>query len=252
MKPISTAAIMATLLLATAGCKKDSVDPPAVATPAETAVDATVRMNFTFTDGQAPFGLNATELVDSMGNHVKLDAMRFYVSGAHAMDDEGNALAHYESVYLLVDAALPANDYLLGQIHASHIHEFHFDLGVEDPANSALPSISPFPLNDTTMYFNAMMGHKFLVVSGMADHQGDGDFDVPVHYMCGMSALLTEAHAHVHHDLTEDEIFTAQIGVDLHGMFNGIDLATDNMPMMASMPSMRMMQNLSAGIDGME
>ncbi|HRP82695.1 MAG TPA: hypothetical protein PLY76_12425 [Flavobacteriales bacterium] len=242
---------VATILLAATGCKKDSTAPPSNPSTSETAVDATVRMSFSFLDGTGQFQLGNTELHDSLGHSVKLDRVRFFISGAHAIDDAGNALAHYEGVYLLVDAALPENDYLLGQIHASHIHEFHFDIGVEDPANGALPANSPPPLNDTSMFFmdNPMMGHKFLVVSGMAD-TGSGSFDTPVNYMCGMSMLLTEAHAHVHHDLSEGEVYTAAIVVNLHGLFNGIDLAADNMPMMDAPASMRMMQNLSAGIDG--
>ena len=249
MKNISTVAIMATMLLANAGCKKDTTDPPATTTPVETAVDATVRMKFSFNDGQTPFTLNSTQLVDSLGNHVKLDSVRFFVSGIHAFDDEGNVLAHYEGTYLLVDASLDSNNYAVGAVHASHIHEFHFDLGVEIPANTGL---TPPPLDDASMFFNTTMGHKFLVAKGMADHGGDGNFDIPVDYMCGMDMLLTDAHAHVHHDLTENEVFTAQITVNLHGLLNGINLMVDNAPTMASAPSIRIMQNLSDGIDGVE
>ncbi len=61
MKNISKAAIMATMLLAIAGCKKDTEDPPTSTSTTETAVDATVRMHFNFLNVEDPFTLNDTE-----------------------------------------------------------------------------------------------------------------------------------------------------------------------------------------------
>ncbi len=183
---------------------------------------------------------------------MKLDQVRFFVSGTHAFDDEGNVLAHYEDVYLLVDAAHADTIFAIGAIHASHIHQFHFDLGLDQMANSVIPDLSPAPLNDSTMWFNATMGHKFLVATGHADLDNNGSFETVVNYACGMDMLLTEAHAHVHHDLTEGEVFIAQVDVNLALLFKGIDLSVDSMPMMASPASQRAMSNLSLGIDGEE
>ena len=243
---------LATLsLLAAKGCKKDSVDPP-ITPNTEVAVNATVGMKFSFVNGTAPFTLGSTVVQDSLGHNVKLDQVKFYISGLHAFNDEGEVLAHYEDSYLLVDADRADSTYTIGAIHASHIHEFEFDLGLDAIANSAVPGMMPGPLSDTTMWFDTTMGHKFLLVDGMADINGDGVFEQPVKYACGMDMLLTPAHAHVHHNLTEGEFFAAEVNVDLGLLFRGIDLATDNMPMMDAAPSMRAMQNLSTGIDGVE
>ncbi|MFZ1617801.1 MAG: MbnP family protein [Flavobacteriales bacterium] len=244
---------LATLsLLAATGCKKDSVDPPVDTPSTEVAVNATVGMHFNFVNGTVPFTLNSTVVQDSLGHNVKLDKVKFYISGLHAFNDEGEVLAHYEDAILLVDALHADSTYAIGAIHASHIHEFEFDLGLEPTTNSVIPSMATGPLSDTTMWFNTTMGHKFLLVDGMADINGDGVFEQPVKYACGMDMLLTPAHAHVHHNLTEGEFFAAEVNVDLGLLFRGIDLATDNMPMMDAAPSMRAMQNLSTGIDGME
>ena len=103
------------------------------------------------------------------------------------------------------------------------------------------------------MYFvSQQMGYKFLVVVGHADVDGDGVFEDPVRFECGMNAALTEAHAHVHHDLADGDTYTAQINVDLNGIFAGLDLATAPTPNMHGPECARMMLNLSAGIDGME
>lgn len=244
---------MATLaLFAATGCKKDSVDPPVDSPSTEVAVNATVGMHFNFVNGTAPFTLNSTVVQDSLGHNVKLEQVKFFISGLHAYNDEGEVLAHYEDAILLVDAMHADSTYAIGAIHASHIHEFEFDLGLDPVTNSVMPGMVPGPLSDTTMWFNSTMGHKFLVATGMADIDGDGTYEQPVQFACGMAMLLTPAHAHVHHDLTEGEFFAAELNVDLGLLFNGIDLATQNMPMMAAAPSMRAMENLSTGIDGVE
>lgn len=250
MKHIANAAVMASLTLAVVGCKKDSVDPPA--DTAANTVTATVRMNYMFMNGTEDFALNSTALHDSLGHAVQLDQVRFFVSGVHAMDNAGNAIGHYEGVYMLVDAARDTNNCLLGQINAPHIHEFHFDLGVDAAANAADPATAAPPLNDTSMYFvSQQMGYKFFVVTGHADLDGDGVYETPVSYECGMNSALTEAHAHVHHDLADGDVFTAMIHVDLSGIFSGLNLATSPAPDMHSPECARIMNNLSAGIDGM-
>lgn len=245
-------ALAAAALLATAGCKKDSVEPPA-STPTETAVDATVAMHFNFKDGSAPFALGNTVLHDSLGHPVRVDQVRFFVSGIHAYDDGGNVLAHYEGNNLLVDAAHSDTVYAIGAIHAMHIHEFRFNLGLDATTNAGNPATATPPLNDTSMYFTGMgMGYKFLVVAGQADLDNNGTYETAVNYRCGMDNLLTPAHGHVHHDLTAGELFTAQMDVNLALLFQGIDLAVNNAPGMHDPVNQRMMANLSSGIDGEE
>lgn len=251
MKINSSAAIMVAMLLAMAGCKKDTVEPPA---PADNAINATVRMNWMFNNGMDAFALNSTVLHDSLGHAVKLDTVRFFVSGIHAMDDGGTAVGHYEDVYLLVDASLDSNNYLVGAISAPHIHEFHFGLGLDATANAGNPSTATPPLDDHSMFFSGMMagmGYKFLELTGDADVDGDGVYETAVRYACGMNSALTEAHAHVHHNVVDGETFTAQINVDLANIFAGLDVASAPMPDMHGAECARMMLNLSAAIDGM-
>ena len=132
----------------TAGCKKDSVDPPVDTPTSETDVDATIRMHFSMLNGTDAFQLNSTVVQDSLGHPVKLDDVRFFVSGIHALSDDGTAIGHYEGVYLLVNAAQDST-FDIGAIHASHIHEFHLDLGLDhitnggDITTAAAPCASP-------------------------------------------------------------------------------------------------------------
>lgn len=247
MKHISITAALAVMLLASTGCKKDTVDPPAPA-PNHT-VHATLRMHYMFMNGTEDFQLGTTVLQDSLGKSIKLDTVRFFVSGVHAMDNGGQAIGHYEGVYMLVDAAQPTNDLLLGEISASHIHEFHFDLGVDAAANAGDPATAAAPLNDLSMHFGAM-GYKFLVVTGHLDADEDGTYETPVVFACGMNDALTGAHAHVHHDLADGDVYTAMVHVDLAGLFAGLDLAASPTPDMHGWESARIMSNLSAGIDG--
>lgn len=245
-------AIAAITVLALGGCKKDSVAPSTTTPPAGADVDATVGMTFHFKDGNAPFLLQSTVLQDSLGHNIILDQMRFFVSGIHAFNDVEAVIGHYEGSYLLVDAAHADTLFTVGPIHASHIHEFHFDLGLDAAANATDPNGAAAPLNDPSMYFDPAIGHKFLVASGHADLDGDGTYETEVNYACGMSTALTGAHAHVHHDLTAGELFNAQLAVDMGLLFTGIDLGVDNTPTMDAPASLRMMRNLSAAIDGME
>lgn len=249
MKTLRSIVLFAAMAIGIAGCKKDSVDPPVDTPTQEAGVDATIRMHFSMLNGTVAFQLNTTILQDSLGHAVKLDDVRFFVSGIHALSDDGTAIGHYEGVYLLVNAAQDST-YDIGTIHASHIHEFHFDLGVDETANGGDIATATPPLNDATMYWDPAAGHKFLVVSGHADIDGDGTFETMVNYACGTDNLLTEAHAHVHHDLTVGEVFTAQLGVDLGQLFNGINLATDPVTDMDAPLCLRMMSNLSDAIDG--
>ncbi len=245
-------ALSAITVLAAVGCKKDTTDPPAT-TPAATAVDATIGMHFTFKADTAAFTLGTTELQDSLGHHVKLDQVRFFVSGIHAISNDNSVVGHYEGTNLLVDAAHADSIYHIGTVHASSIQLFHFDLGLDASTNGGNPASAAPPLNDASMYFTGMnMGYKFLVVTGHADLDGDNNFETSVSYACGMDPLLTEAHAHVHHALVQGEVFNAALVVDMALIFQGINLIADHSPMMDAPASRRMMTNLALAIDGIE
>lgn len=230
-------------------CKKDS-DEPVDTTPVETPHNATVRMSFTFIQGLNPYTLDSI-VHDSLGHALKLDGLRFYIGGGHAANDEEIEVAEYDSARFLVDASA-TNDFLLGPIYASHIHEFHLDLGLDSATNHADFATAEAPLNDPTMYLNASDGYKFLVITGHADADGDGTFETAFNYACGTDALLTDAHVHAHHDIAEGETFTAPASVDVIALFAGIDVVATPMGSGAEEVNIRLMENLELGINGME
>jgi hypothetical protein len=242
-------AMMAALAVGFTACKKDS-DEPEDTTPVEVSHNATIRVSFTFVQGENAFTLDSIAH-DSLGHALKLDALRFYVGGARATNDEEEEVGTFNDARLLVDAST-TNDFLLGPIFASHVHEFHLDLGLDSATNHADFATAPAPLNDASMYFNAADGYKFLVINGHADADGDGTFETAFSYACGTDALLTDAHVHVHHDIVEGETFTAQAFIDVAGLFGGIDVIGTPNASGAGEVNARLMENLELATDGTE
>jgi hypothetical protein len=248
MKNFLSALLAAAGLLVLPGCEQDEVIPPVVPPPAP--VDATLGMWFNVVNDTLPFLPFLSVLQDSLGHPVQMTAVRFYVSDVKALDDEGNLLAHYDGQHYLVDAADQDSIFLLGAIHANHVHELRFNIGVESTANHVDPSLSSPPLNDASMWLDAAQGHRFLSAKGFTDVNNDGFYETNVNYGCGTDALLTEAHAFVHHDLQAAEYFSAYVRVDVSQLFRGINVATDNSPGPNAPTSVRMMQNLAGAISG--
>lgn len=233
-------------------CKKDSdAEPTPTPTPTEVAHHATIRLSLMFMKDTNAYTLD-TILHDSLGHAVKLTAMRFYIGGGHALNDDEEEVGHFEESVLLVDADSATNDFLLGPIYASHIHEFHMDLGLDSAANHTDISGATAPLNVAGMYLgSATAGRIFVLVTGNADLNGDGTFEQPISYSCSGDDLLSEAHIHAHHDIVEGETFTGEGMVDMALLFAGIDVATTPTSTGADAVSTRLVSNLSSAIDGM-
>lgn len=255
MRSNQTLALTALLIVGLAACKKDTEDPTPT-TPAEVDVHATIRMKFSFMLGTNPYTTDSV-LHDGSGHALKVDGMRFFVSGAHAINDEEEEVGHFEDKYLLVDATT-SNNFLLGTVFTSHIHEFHFDLGVDTTANHDDVATAAAPLNEAAMHYGTNAeGYKFVSITGNADLDGNGSFETPISFICGTDALLTDAHAHVHHDLSEGETFTGQALVNMAGLFSSIDVSTGTHMFDATTSAdvpicTQLMTNLSAAIDGVE
>lgn len=250
MKNFLPALLLAAGLLVWPGCDQDEVLPPAVSPAAP--VDATLGMWFNVVNDSLPFLPFLSVLQDSLGHPIQMTAVRFYVSDVKALDDEGNLLAHYDGQHYLVDAADQDSIFLLGAIHGTHVHELRFNIGVEPAVNHVDPALLPPPLNDPAMWLDAVQGHRFLSAKGSADLNNDGFYDTNVNYGCGTDALLTEAHAFVHHDLQAAEYFSAYVRVDVSQIFRGINVASDNSPGPDAPTSVRMMHNLAGAITGQE
>lgn len=248
MKTKHLMAFTAALAVGFTACKKDS-DEPVDTTPVEVPHNATIRLSFAFVQGLNTFTLDSI-VHDSLGHALKLDGLRFYIGGGHAANDEEEEVGHFEDARLLVDANA-TNDFPLGPIYASHIHEIHLDLGLDSATNHADFATAEAPLNDPSLYFNTTEGYKFLMISGHADGDGDGTFETAFSYACGTDALLTDAHVHVHHDIVEGETFTAPAIVDVIALFAGIDVIATPSASGAEETNARLMENLELAIGGM-
>lgn len=242
-------ALMAALTVGFTACKNDKEEEENN-TPQEVPHNATVRISFTFMQGDNSFTLDSITH-DSLGHALKLDLMRFYIDGGHIHNDEDVEVADYDDAVLLVDAD-SVNDFLLGPIYASHIHEFHLNLGLDSATNHADFATAEAPLNDPSMHFDGVDEYVFMKVEGHADADGDGTFETAFSYACGGDALFKDAHVHAHHDIVEGETFTAPAFVDVIALFAGIDVIATPVVSGPEDVNMRLMENLELAIDGME
>lgn len=243
---------LAALAISVTSCKKDSdAEPTPTPTPTEVSHNATIRLSLMFMKDTVGYTLD-TVLHDSLGHALKLTAMRFYIGGGHALNDDDEEVGHFEQSILLVDADSATNNFLLGPIYASHIHAFHMDLGLDSAVNHTDISGAAAPLNDAGMYLgSASAGRIFVKVIGNADVNGDGTFEQPISYTCSGDELLSEAHIHAHHDIVEGETFTGEGMVNMAVLFAGINVATTATGTGSDAVCTRLVANLSGAIDGL-
>lgn len=189
---------------------------------------------------------------DDFGHVFQLDTLRFLISGARAVDDDGNILADYSGVYAIADAST-SSDFLLGELTSDHLHAIEFRLGLEPVMNHASPSQAPVPLNDLSMHTgDDAMGYCFLYVAGRVDSNNDGLLDVTdlrFSHRCAGDALSRTAAAAVHANLPAGGVLTAHLPVDLQILLSDIDLLNTPSCMGDDPVTMAFMQRL---MDAME
>lgn len=247
---LSKLALLASLPLAFAACKKDE-DAPA---PAPAPSNATMKMSFNFVSGTSPFNM-AANYTDGLGHAIRFSTLKFYVSDVHLEDDDSNMVAEYHDTYLLVDGSAASNVFTLGTMPPGHVHMVNFSLGLDSATNHADPLTAAYPLNVPGMHWswNPMAGYKFLNMEGIVDGNGDGDVDdsedIPFTYHCATDALLREKHVHIHTDVTSGSTVTLAMKVDVQVLLNGLDLLTNSVAMGGGANNQAAMNNLAASVD---
>lgn len=245
-------AIMAALPIALAACKKDKDEDEA---PVPSVTAGIIRANFTFMNGNSSFNIN-NAVLDGAGHNVRFSLLRFFISDIHLVDDADNPVGEFHETVLLLDAST-SNEFTLGSMSPGHVHEAHVSLGLDSTVNHADPLTAAYPLNVAGMHWsgNPAQGYKFLVMEGVIDGNGDGDFldaeDVPFTYHCATDALLREAHFHVHQDVTAGSTVTMMATVDVAKVISGLDLLAVPDAMGATSASTTAMDSLAVSIDGM-
>ncbi len=229
-------AATAILIASTSACKKDS-EPPSTS---PTIGNGHLRVSFTFMNGTDTFHLGDL-LHDGAGRMIRFDTVRFFISGMHLHDDAAVVIAHYPTLYELLDAAEPNAQFDLGDLQAQHVHAFAFDVGVDSVANHADPTTAAPPLNDLAMHVDQSTGYRFIVLAGHVDSNDNGvidSADATFHYVIDTDALLDEDEVHVHHDLAEGEQFVIQAWADMSVVLSGVDvmntpttMTVDNLPL---------------------
>lgn len=254
---LSLAAFAALALVA---CKKED---PAPTPPAPApSTQGSVRLSLEFTKGMMPFDFNAAH-TDGAGNTIRLTTLKFYLSGAHLMDDGMATVAEFNSTYMLVDAAATSNMFTLGNVNAGHIHELQITMGLDSVTNYADPLNAAFPLNIPGMHWswNPTAGYKFLNLEGYVDVNNNGvldtGIDTPFQYHCaqnlsqGVAApVLRHDDVHVHADLVAGGTLTIETKVDVIALLNGVDLLATPVAMGNGAGNQLLMNNLVTAFDG--
>jgi len=191
-----------------------------------------VKLEIEFFNGSVPYALTDV-LLDSAGNEVRFDNLRFFLSNASLFDDALNEIAHYEDVYMLADASNASVTYNLGTVAAGHVHEIGIFIGLDSTTNHTDPTtFAEAPLNDATMhwFWNPMLGYKFMEMNGYVDSNGDNVVDATdavVEYHIATDDLLGEAEFELHQDVAAGATLTVAIHVDLAQLAAQIDLGAN-------------------------
>jgi hypothetical protein len=145
--------IPAALLVLLTACEQEPV-PPEVPDDDHHGEVHTVdlRLKFVFQYGTHGFELGS-EYTDAVGRLYKLEALRFFLTGLHVIDDDGSTLADYPDVNLLLDAANAENDFAIGPLTAAHVHQAKFHIGLPSVLNDGDPATAPAPLNEAGMHW---------------------------------------------------------------------------------------------------
>lgn len=254
-------AIFALASLTLVACTKDDPATPAPAAPSTPATTGTLSLSVHFMDGMDPFDFNAAH-TDGAGNNIRFNSLKFYVSGAQALDAAGATAGSFNSTYMLVDAATPSmNTFALGSMEAGHVHELHFLLGLDEATNRADPTLADYPLNVPGMHWswNPTAGYKFLSMEGYVDVNDNGIFDsgvdVEFEYHCAQNVdqavnapVLREAQLSVHQDLAAGEDLVVESHLNMQVLLTGVDLLSMPVAMGNGAGNQLVMDNLAAAI----
>ena len=214
-----------------------------------------------FMNGMMPFDFNAAH-TDGAGNNIRFTTLKFYVSGAQAMDAAGATAGSFNSTYMLVDAAAPLlNNFTLGSMTAGHVHELHFLLGLDEATNRIDPTLADYPLNIPGMHWswNPSAGYKFMNMEGYVDVNNNGVFDdgadVVFEYHCAQNVsqaatapVLRESQLMVHQDLAVGAELTVMSHVNMATLLTGMDLLATPVAMGNGAGNQLLMDNLAASI----
>jgi len=223
MKP-TYLTFLAALALLTTSCKKETHAP---VTPTATA---DLQMKISLVNDHSHVNMDQT-FTDGMGNSIQFTGLKFFVGHVHIKGHENDVIAAYHDHFLF--DARANNTFHLGPIPVEHIHELHFNLGLDEEACMHDPATAGAPFNTPDMHFGEM-GYCFLNMEGRVDTNGDGIFDEqdqPFQLHCGSPEMLRQLMLNVHQDLVAGSTTTLSLELDIADLLSGIDLLNNNMHM---------------------
>jgi hypothetical protein len=232
---------LAALALTFSSCKKETHAP---ITPVGTA---DLQMKISLINDHSHVDLDQA-FIDGAGNSIQFTSLKFFVGHVHIKGHENDLIAAYHDHFLFDGSA--TNIFHLGQIPVEHIHELHFNLGLDEEDCMQDPATAGAPFNAQGMHFGEM-GYCFLNMEGRVDTNGDGLFseeDQTFQLHCGSPEMLRQLMLNVHQDLVAGSTTTLSLEMDIEELLSSIDLLNNSIHMGGGEFGAQLMDNLSAAI----
>lgn len=220
----SNIALIATMALAFAACKKDEATPPTNNGGGGTPTTATVKLSYSFVVGTAPFDPTVS-FVDGNGLNVRITKLKFYAHDVHLTDDAGGTVAEFHDGIVLVNALDATNEFTLGTMNPGHVHNVAFAFGLDSASSYGFPDqvTAPVPLNDADMtwMWNTDAGRMFIKLEGFLDDNGNNIQDTGEGFQyhgIGAAMVPRTTQYHVHHDVTAGSTVNIALKLDVKAL----------------------------------
>ncbi|MGB1039822.1 MAG: MbnP family protein [Flavobacteriales bacterium] len=166
---------------------------------------------------------------DDSGNNYKIALANVYLSQLRFEDHDGaDRMLDNSTVLLKPEVAT----YDLGDIEASHFHEFKFNIGIDSATNhsdpNSYPTDSPLYPQSPSMHWTWSSGYIFYKIEGTVDTDNDGTFETTFRFHIGTDPLLRKSSYVLHSDFSSGVINIVTMKIDLGKFLKGIDLSVDN------------------------
>ncbi|MBL7940986.1 MAG: hypothetical protein JNL43_16635 [Flavobacteriales bacterium] len=232
------------------GCKKEDDDPGPAATA--TTEQVIVKAYFLPREGNDSFIFGSSYIPDGAGRDAIITRMRFLITDLRLTDASANPIRTFPGKVILWDSNDPTAQITLGTVDAGSFGGIAMTLGLDDANNALAPGdfMEP-PLSDQTLYAGAGNGYRFYQLEGRTDANSDGIVsasDPTFSYTCITSAMRRSDQIYYASEVA-GAMSTVNIGLDVRGLLNGVDVVADLSEVGAGALNAQLMSNLQTAIE---
>jgi hypothetical protein len=236
------------------GCKKedDDTEPTPIPLPTPTPEQVIVKVYFMAREGNGSFTFGSSYIPDGTGRDAIITRMRFLITDLSLTDVSANPIRTFPGKVILWDSNDPAAQITLGTVDAGSFAGIAMTLGLDDTNNALNPGdFSEPPLSDQTLHSGAGNGYRFYLLEGRIDANNDGIVsasDPTFTYTCITSAMRRSDQIYYASEVA-GAMSTVNIGLDVSGLLNGVDVMADLSETGASALNAQLMNNLQTAIE---